>query len=291
MEEKHVRSFLCNCSHTNPNPNPHTGHGISWQIALWELKKELLLYRKMANARKIIPTPWNWAAPYGKIRQRYSKTGFHWKQALSRFDRRSSVHVLSGITWFCHWKIDVWVLPALLQMLKLLKVSVLVLRPYFAHCVKLTAHPNRKPLLKMIHKNSPHIVKTGRLNTWIIGTLSCGLIKPRSNYLVQMVSSLCGSNQVTSTNKKWVLPTLKHDGQECHGLGLYMCHQHWWAKIHWGNHDWQHNEEVEDPIQEDSSGNLVSSGEFQGQKAVWTFSLRSVLCVLSYFNGTVHLQS
>ncbi len=36
-----------------------------------------------------------------------------------------------------------------------------------------------------------------RLRTWITGTMSCGLM--RYIYLVQMVSSVCGGNQVGST--------------------------------------------------------------------------------------------
>ncbi len=38
-----------------------------------------------------------------------------------------------------------------------------------------------------------------RLRTWITGTMSCGLMRPRYIYLVQMVSSVCGGNQVRST--------------------------------------------------------------------------------------------
>ena len=39
--------------------------------------------------------------------------------------------------------------------------------------------------------------------------MSCGLMRPRYTYLVQMVSSMCGGNQVRS---KCVLPTVKHGG-------------------------------------------------------------------------------
>ncbi len=60
-------------------------------------------------------------------------------------------------------------------------------------------HPRRKPLLKMMHKKARSLLKTSRLRTWIAGTMSCGLIRLRYIYLVQMVSSVCGGNQVRST--------------------------------------------------------------------------------------------
>ncbi len=43
------------------------------------------------------------------------------------------------------------------------------------------------------------LLKTSRLRSWITGTMSCGLIRLRYIYLVQMVSSVCGGNQVRST--------------------------------------------------------------------------------------------
>ncbi len=45
----------------------------------------------------------------------------------------------------------------------------------------------------------------------ISGTMSCGLMRPRYTYLVQMVSSVCGGNQARSA--KCVLPTVKHGGR------------------------------------------------------------------------------
>ncbi len=43
------------------------------------------------------------------------------------------------------------------------------------------------------------LLKTSRLRTRITGTMTCGLMRSRYIYLVQMVSSVCGSNQVRST--------------------------------------------------------------------------------------------
>ena len=56
--------------------------------------------------------------------------------------------------------------------------------------------PKRKPLLKMMLKR---LLKTNRLRTWITGTMSSGLMRPRETYLVLLVSSVCGGNQVRST--------------------------------------------------------------------------------------------
>lgn len=67
---------------------------------------------------------------------------------------------------------------------------------------------------------SKQVVWTGRLKTWIIGTKASGLLKLKSLYLVQIVPSVCGSNLVTRTKTKCVLPTAKHGGWEGHVLGL-----------------------------------------------------------------------
>ncbi len=41
------------------------------------------------------------------------------------------------------------------------------------------SHPRRKPLLKMKMKPTNSLLKTSRLRTWITGTMSCGLMRPR----------------------------------------------------------------------------------------------------------------
>ncbi len=52
-------------------------------------------------------------------------------------DQRSWVYVLSVISRGYVWEIDVWVLPALLQRFKGWGVSLSVLKPCTAHCIKL----------------------------------------------------------------------------------------------------------------------------------------------------------
>ncbi len=73
-------------------------------------------------------------------------------------------------------------------------------RPVSAQTIRRTLHqiglhgcrPRRKPLLKMMHKKAANsLLKTSRLRTWITETMSCGLMRPRSIYLVQMVSRVC----------------------------------------------------------------------------------------------------
>ncbi len=47
---------------------------------------------------------------------------------------------------------------------------------------------------------------------WITGTISCGLMRPRYIYLVQMVSSVCGGKQGEEYKDKCFLPTVKPGG-------------------------------------------------------------------------------
>ncbi len=61
-------------------------------------------------------------------------------------------------------------------------------QPVSAQTLRRTQHqiglhgccPRRKPLLKMMHKKAANsLLKTSRLRTWIAGTMSCGLMRPR----------------------------------------------------------------------------------------------------------------
>ncbi len=61
-------------------------------------------------------------------------------------------------------------------------------QPVRAQIIRLTVHqiglhgchPRRKTLLKMMHKKArKQFVKTSRIRTWITGTMSCGLMRPR----------------------------------------------------------------------------------------------------------------
>ncbi len=101
-----------------------------------DLKKLLLLYIKMVLSIRRLPRPWNWAAARW-LRPYSSLTGLvPLRTGLAMVDQ-SWVHVLRIISKGCVWEIDVWVLPALLQRLKGWGVSLSVLRPYAAHCIKL----------------------------------------------------------------------------------------------------------------------------------------------------------
>ncbi len=116
----------------------HTGH---WKFNMAPHGKELsedlktrivALHKDGAGYKKSAKTLKRWPRPYsGLTGQVPLRTG------LAMVDQRSWVHVLSIISRGCVWEIDVWVLPALLQRLKGWGVSLSVLRPYAAHCIKL----------------------------------------------------------------------------------------------------------------------------------------------------------
>ncbi len=133
-------------------------HGTSWQRTPWgSEKKELLLYIKMALAIRRLPRPGNgaaarWPRPYsGLTGQVPLRTG------LGMVDQRSWEHILSAISRGCVWEIDVWVLPALLQRLKVWGgqyVSAQTIRRTL-HQIGLHGYRLRtKPLLKMMHKKA-----------------------------------------------------------------------------------------------------------------------------------------
>ncbi len=100
---------------------------------------------------------------YNKIAKTLKLNGSTVAKTIQQFNRTGStqnrpwVHVLSIIYRDFVWEIDVWVLlPALLQRLK---VSLSVLRPYAAHCIKLVCmdvvpEGSLFYLLKMMHKKA-----------------------------------------------------------------------------------------------------------------------------------------
>ena len=82
-------------------------------------------------------------------------------------------------------------------------VSLLVLRPYAAHYMKLVCMavtPGGNLFWRRYTRKSPNsLLKTCQQNTWITGTISSGLMRWRLICLVLMASSMCGSDQVRST--------------------------------------------------------------------------------------------
>ncbi len=107
-------------------------HGTSWQRTLWRSEKNIFaLHKDGVGYKKITKiTAARWLRPYsGLTGQVPLRTG------LAMVNQRSYVNLLSVISRSCVWEIDVWVLLALLQRLK--GVSLSVLRPYVAYCIKL----------------------------------------------------------------------------------------------------------------------------------------------------------
>ena len=101
------------------------------------------------------------------------------------------------------WKIGVGVLSALLQRLKRVGFSLLVLRPYAALYIKLVCIAITPGGIlfwrRYIRKPANSLLKTCQQSTWISGTMFNGLMRWRLICLVPMVSSMCSGDQVRST--------------------------------------------------------------------------------------------
>ncbi len=140
----------------------HTGH---WKFNMAphdkelseDLKKRIVAlhkdgvgYKKIAKTLKL-----SWSTgprPYSGLTGQVPL-----RAGLAMVAQRSSVHLLSVISRGCVWEIDVWVLPALLQRLK-----------------EQERHKKaRKQFAEDKHTNS------NVLRTLIIGTMFCGLMRPR----------------------------------------------------------------------------------------------------------------
>ncbi len=104
--------------------------------------------------------------------------------------------------------------PALLQRLNGWGASLSVLRSCAAHCIKLVCMavvPEGCLFQRSTRKPANSLLKTSRLRTWITGTMSYGLMRPRYTYLVQMVSSVW-RQPGEEYKDKCVLSTVKHGG-------------------------------------------------------------------------------
>ncbi len=114
-------------------------HGTSWQRTLKEnLKKRIVaLHKDDVGYKKIAKTLKLSCSTVTKTIQWFNRTGSTQNRPCRGRLKKLCAHVLSVISRGCVWEIDVWVLPALLQRLKGWGVSLSVLRPYPAHCIKL----------------------------------------------------------------------------------------------------------------------------------------------------------
>lgn len=79
-------------------------------------------------------------------------------------------------------------------------------RQLVCQCSDHTSRSKRK-LLKMRHTKS--LPNTCRLRTWITGTMSWGLIRPKITYLDLMVPCLFWDDQGKNTKTKCIPPTVK----------------------------------------------------------------------------------
>ncbi len=128
-----VLNLVLSLSHSHTghwkfNMAPH-GKGLSEDLKkiIVALHKDGVGYKKIAKTLKLS------CSTVAKTIQWFNRTG----STQNRPRHGRPVHVLSVISRGCVWEIDVWVLPALLQRLKGWGVSLSVLRPYAAHCIKL----------------------------------------------------------------------------------------------------------------------------------------------------------
>ncbi len=103
-------------------------HGTSWQRTLWGyVSQDGVGYKKIAKTLKLS------CSTVAKTIQRFNRTGSTQNRPRHGRPKKPYLTISRG----CVWEIDVWVLPALLQRLKGWGVSLSVLRPYAAHCIKL----------------------------------------------------------------------------------------------------------------------------------------------------------
>ncbi len=112
--------------------------GTSWQRTLWgsEKKRIVALHKDGVDYKKIAKTLKLSCSTVAKTVQQFNRTGSTQNRPRHGRPKKLSA-VLSVISRGCVWEIDLWVLPALLQRLKGWGVSLSVLRPYAADCIKL----------------------------------------------------------------------------------------------------------------------------------------------------------
>ena len=155
---------------------------------------------KMAKATRRLPTPWNWAVAQwvrsssvlkerdplrtvGCLKKLSARPERHIQMLSLKDRRRSPVRIAAEI--------------------EEVGVSLLMLRPYAALYIKLVCiavTPGGSLFWRQYtRKPANSLLKTCQQSTWIIGTMSYGLMRWRLICLVLMASSMSGGDKVRST--------------------------------------------------------------------------------------------
>ncbi len=122
---------LSHTGHWKFNMAPH-GKKLSEDLKkrIVALNKDGIGYKKIAKTLKLS------CSMVAKIIQRFNRTGSAQNRPRHGRPKKLSAHAQCHIQRLCLGN-RVWVLPALLQRLKGWGVSLSVIRPYAAHCIKL----------------------------------------------------------------------------------------------------------------------------------------------------------
>ncbi len=104
-------------------------------LRIWK-KRMVALYKDGVGYKNIAKTLKLSCGMVVKTILRFNRTGSTQNKSHHGQQKKLS-HMFNVISRCCVWEIDVWVLPALLQRLKGWGVSLSVLRPNAAHCIKL----------------------------------------------------------------------------------------------------------------------------------------------------------
>ncbi len=158
-------------------------HGTSWQRTLWGSEKIIVaLHKDGIGYKKIAKTLKLSCSTVAKTIQRFNRTGSTQNRPRHGRPKKLSARAQRHIQRLClgNRRMSAASIAAEVEGVGGQPVSAQTIRRTLHQIGLHGCHPRRKPLLKMMHKKAANsLLKTSRLRTWITGTMSCGLMRPR----------------------------------------------------------------------------------------------------------------
>ncbi len=161
-------------------------HGKELMAKKKDLKKIIIAlhkygvgYKKIAKALKLS------SSTVAKTIQRFNRTGSTQNRPRHGRPKKLSARAQRHIQRLClgNRRMSAASIAAEAEGVVGGGVSLSVLRPYAAHCIKLICMavvPEGSLFLRWCtRKPANSLLKTSRLRTWITGTMACGLMRPR----------------------------------------------------------------------------------------------------------------
>ncbi len=158
-------------------------HGTSWQRTLFDLRKIIIaLHKDGVGYKKIAKTLELSFSTVAKTIQQFNRTGSTQNWPRHGRQKKLSARAQRHIQRLClgNKRMSAASIAAEVEGVWGQPVSPQTIHRTLHQIGLHGCHPRRKPLLKMMHKKAhKQFAEDKQTKSWIAGTMSCGLMRPR----------------------------------------------------------------------------------------------------------------